>query len=184
MQRQLLLALMTSTALAAPLVAQAQVNSSVTVTTTVNEACSVGNPSVTSLDFLDLTGSDGLVNPGLAAKEVVISTAWCNTPGTLKLSADPLRLENPPLWATPQGFARTVTYDANLTGWTEALFVRPLADDTEVEAAATAAAYAAAQLTLTVGGLAAVNGAGAESTTAVLEAGAYKGNVTVSVAVD
>lgn len=184
MQRHFLLALMTSAALTAPLAAQAQVNSSVTMTATVNEACVVGDPSVASLDFLDLTGSDGLVNPALASKEVVISTAWCNTPGKLKLSADPLRLDSPVGNAPPAGFARTVTFNANLAGWTEALFVRPLADDTEDEAIATPAAYAATQLTLTVGGLAAVNGAGAESATAVLEAGAYNGNVTVSVAVD
>lgn len=187
MNRKLLTALIASAALAAALAAQAQdASSTVTINGEVEEACVVGQPTEVTLALGDLTGSDGRITPALAgataAASTEIETAWCNAPSTLSLDGAPMALSPVPAYSTPSGFARLVTYDANLTGWSAALLDRPFIGD----AAKTvdAANAHAAPLELVISRLAALDAAGtAENALAVLEAGAYSGSVVVSVSV-
>jgi len=185
MNRKLIIALSTSAALAAPLAAQAQDSATVHLTANVAEACVVGEPDTTTLNLGDLTGSNGLITSDLASVttfSTAIETAWCNTPSKMTLSGDPMALTTTPGYSTPAGFARLVTYDATLEGWPAPILIRPLVLDTSNDASANTAH--ASQLDLVISKLAAVDGTGAESTTAVLEAGGYAGAITISVAAE
>lgn len=187
MNRKLVLAA-AIVALAAPMAAQAdEVSSTVNIGGNVQQACVIGQPTEVMLALGDLTGPDGRISTTLAGPaeaSTVIETAWCNGPGKLSLDASPLRLVTLPGYGTPAGFARYVTYDAKLTGWTGDLSVRPLEGDTGVSQTS-ASAYANG-LTLGVSRLAPLNanGTAAGLGTEVLEAGSYSGSVTVSIAVN
>ena len=187
MNRKLLTALIASTALAAPLAAQAQdASSTVTINGDVEQACVIGQPTLVTLALGDLTGSDGRIAPALASANTAASTtidnAWCNAPSTLSLDGSPLALTPAPAYSTPTGFARLVTYDATLSGWPTPLVDRPLNGDSAKTVDADGAH--ASQLTLAISALEALDAGGtAPNTTAVLEAGGYEGQVVVSVAV-
>lgn len=185
MNRKLFIALSTSAALAAPLAAQAQDSATVHLSANVEEACVVGEPDDTTLNLGDLTGSDGRITTDLASVTTfttTIDTAWCNTPSKMTLSGDPMALTVTPGYGTPAGFARLVTYDAELGGWPSSILIRPLLADTTDDASAGTAH--ASELELVISKLAAIDGSGAESTTAVLEAGGYLGSLTISVAAE
>lgn len=188
MNRNLLIALTASAALAAPLAAQAQssADSTVVINGNVDKACVIGQPTTVTLAIGDMTGSDGRITAALASSNEAVSTdietAWCNAPSTLSLNGSPMALTPTPGYATPAGFARLVTYDATLTGWPTLLVDRPINGDAAKTVDADGAHASA--LLLEISALEALDAGGtAPNTTAVLEAGAYSGSVVVSVAV-
>jgi len=188
MNRNLLIALTASAALAAPFAAQAQssAGSTVVINGNVDKACVIGQPTTVTLAIGNMTGSDGKITPALASANEAVSTdiasAWCNAPSTLSLDGAPMALSPVPAYSTPSGFARLVTYDANLTGWSDPLLDRPLIGDAAKTVAAANAH--ASPLELVISRLAALDAAGTtENAAAVLEAGAYSGSVVVSVSV-
>lgn len=185
MTRNLLIALTVSAALAAPLAAQAQSTVTANVGGEVEKLCDMGSPTTATLELGDLTGSDGRLLPALAGSQAMTTTiegAWCNTPSTLKLDGVPMGLTVVPAYGAPAGFSRLVTYNATLTGWPSPLVYRPMPGGT---APTTDADRAHADtLLLAISNLAPLDGAGAaEAPLNVLEAGDYKGSVTVSVSV-
>lgn len=177
-------------AFATPLAAHAQVAETIVdLEGIVGQACVIGSPTTVNLNLGDLTGTDGRIAAALTGSSTIagttIDTAWCNGPGTLSLAATPLALTPAPSYATPNGFARFVTYNADLTGWTSALQVRPSDDSNPADnSAANAAAYAN-PLTLGISSLATLNATGSAANSGqILEAGAYTASVTVSIAVN
>lgn len=188
MNRNLILSLIASVAVAAPLAAQAQTTQTGTVTLTgeVDRACMIGAPTDASLAFGDLTDNTTGRVSNTASLSTVIPMAWCNTPSRLTMTANVMTLgAAAPLYSTPSGFSRLVTYDANLTGWPTALDQRPVLTPVAVTTDATGAHAATPGLTLTVSNVASLNAAGAgEDSSLVLEAGAYSGSVVVTLAVN
>lgn len=168
-----------------PLAAQAQVT--VIVTGTVDEQCALGAPDLVVLDLGDLTGPDGRLTPTLlssaTAVQTDISSAWCNTPSTLTVEAEPLNQgASAPGYATPVGFSRLLTYDAILEGWPTAVSHRPL---TGSAPSSTDAGEARSNpLTLSIASLQTLNADGtAEVADLVIEAGSYSGSIEISVSV-
>lgn len=184
MNRKLFIALSTSAALAAPLAAQAQDSATVHLMANVDEACVVGEPADTTLQLGDLTNSEGRITDELATTTTfttTIETAWCNTPSMMTLSGEAMALNVTPGYSTPAGFARLVTYDATLGGWPDPILVRPLTTIGATNDAGASTAHAS-ELELVISKLTAVDGTGAENALAVLEAGGYTGELTISVA--
>ncbi|MBI1405005.1 MAG: hypothetical protein GC145_02640 [Caulobacter sp.] len=187
MKPSIILALAATAAFSAPIAAMAQ-PVSVTVSGDVSKACVIGQPASVTLALGDLTGSDGRIATSLASgtpsQATTIANAWCNAPSTLTLDGAPLTLSPTPGYAVPDGFARQVTYDATLTGWSESKTDRPVVGDSGTVITA-AGAYAATGdgLTLSISSLEALDASGtAANSTAVLEAGSYSGVVTITVA--
>lgn len=165
-----------------PMSAHAQATSTVTITGEVEEACTLGAPTLTELNLGDITGADGRLAPGLT-QSTTINVAWCNTPSEMTLAAEPLSLVTPPGYTTPTGFSRLITYDATIGGWAEALAHRPLAGDLSNSVAASTA-WAADPLQISISSLATLNSDGsAEAPTAFVEAGEYSATVTISLAI-
>lgn len=169
---------------AAPFGAQAQDSASITLSGEVSKTCVIGQPTEVTLNLNTMTGADGRITAALAgaapSASTTIDNAWCNTPSTLSLNADPMALTQTPPYATPAGFSRLVTYDATLKGWPGVLVDRPFIGDSAK--ATSALAPHAAQLTLEISALEALSAAGdAANPLAVLEAGNYSGSVVVSV---
>lgn len=189
MTRKLILALAATAALAAPMAAQAE-NSAVTINGAVQKACVIGTPDSITLVLGDMTGADGRISAAMASSAVSASTtianAWCNAPSILTVDAEPLKLSQTPGYDTPPGFARLVTYNAALQGWSGPVHDRPIVGSAGTPVSA-ANAYASAGLTLQITTLEALDaagtvGAGSGPTAPVLEAGAYSGVVVISVA--
>lgn len=186
MNRNYLFVLTACTALGGAMAAQAQdASSTISISGEVSEACLVGQPTTTTLNIVDLTGSDGRITPALASTAEAVSTdietAWCNAPSILTLTGDPMALTVTPSYGTPTGFARLIAYDATLSGWPSSIVVRPLTTGTSDDTTADGAHQS--PLELVISRLAAIDGAGSENAQSVLEAGGYAGSVTVSVSV-
>ena len=190
MNRNLILSLIASAAIAAPMAAQAQSQNTqtgtVSLTGNVERACMIGAPTAANLAFGSLTDSTTGRVSNVATLSTLIPMAWCNTPSRLKMTANVMTLgAAAPTYSTPTGFSRLVTYDANLTGWPEPLSQRPVLTAAEVATDASGAHAATPGLTLTVSNVGALNAAGASGDASlVLEAGAYSGSVVIALAVD
>lgn len=186
-----LIVAMAGFAISAPLAVQAQdAYSTVTLRATVGEACSLGDLDTTTLNLGDLTGPDGRLGPALVSTNVsaaaVFGTAWCNGPSTLKIDASPLNLEPNPAYGISSGFSRQLTYTATVVGWDNAVSHRPLVGDTEKTSAVTAGAIAAApNLELRISQIGTLAPGGASETPGLLlEAGDYRGVITITLAHD
>lgn len=152
----------------------------------VDDECALGAPTQTVLDLGDLTGTDGRLTPTLKSSSVSASTtiasAWCNGPSVLSINAEPMDLEIVPGYPSPSGFSRLITYTATVSGWPAAVVDRPVVGS---GAQTTPAGQARAEeLLLEISELQTLNGAGsAEADGMVLEAGTYKGTVTITLGV-
>lgn len=190
LMQQALAALIVASGLGLPATVFAEANSpssTIELSGAVPKACVIGQPAAVTLALGALAGPDGRVSSTLASSSVsattTISDAWCNAPSILSLNGEPMALSSPPGYATPPGFARLVTYDANLSGWPSNLHDRPRIGDAAKTTTADVA-HGAANLTLKISSLAALNAAGtADDTSAVLEAGDYAGQVVIAVTV-
>lgn len=179
------LALVAAAALTMPALASAQSSSTININGEVPKKCMLGAPASTELQLGTLTGADGRLDSSKTGSAVLqtttISDAWCNTPSRLEVEAQPL-VTVITGYNTPAGFTRTVSYDALLEGWPAAMALRPFAtaasDSTE-----TSTAYAN-DLVLSISRLGAVAASGnSDDNSAFLEAGQYRGSVTVTLSV-
>ena len=155
------------------------------VTGEVAPACVLGTPSNATLTIGSLSGADGRLLPALAgsapAAQTAINNAWCNTPSNITLTASPLSMVTPPVYAQQAGFSRSITYSADLTNWSGPVSNRPLTAGNAVTVAAAGAQAAAPSLGVVFSKLTPlVNGA--ETPTAFIEAGAYTATISVSLA--
>lgn len=172
-------------ALGLPAASHAQTQSrSITINGTVGAACNVGSPTQSTVDLGVLTDSSGRLKSALSgagiAAETTINDAWCNTPNRITLTSSPLTLISQPTYASPQGFSRTVAFEAALTGWSAAVVNKALTPNNAVQAD-TATAYAAAPLGVTFSKLSPVNG-GSVVESAYIEAGSYTATVSITLA--
>ena len=188
MFHRLKLTVAAASALAMPGIAQAQtVSADIQLSSTVDNACGLGAPSLTVLDLHDLTGPDGKLDPSKTGAATLASTviadAWCNAPHSLTLDATPMALQGAPSYAQPSYMAREITYWAKLVGWgSGSLNRRPKSADDGVSSDFTGA-YAAQSpgLTLNVSDLETLTADKTEQPGLMLEAGHYKGTVTITL---
>lgn len=171
----------------APGVAAAQAASnSIALTSTVNGACGLGTPAQTVLDLHDLSGTDGKLDSSKRSTATQVSTvitdAWCNAPHSLTFAAKPMSLQESRSYAQPSYMARDITYDAKLVGWPVTLTRRPKTGDDDVSIELPGA-YAASSpgLVLNISHLETMTAAKVEDATLMLEAGHYKGTVTITL---
>lgn len=176
--------------LAMPGIAHADsVSQQIDLDSTVAGACGMGNPASDVIDLHDLTGPDGTLANSLTGTGVsgstVIANAWCNTAHKLSMRATPMALEVVPVYAQPSYMARKITYDATLKNWLPLtdLELRPNGG-TDLASLPYGAARAAQSpgLTLEISNLETLNLGGAEQPGLMLEAGDYRGTVTITLA--
>ena len=164
--------------------AQSAPSQTVTVTGDVAKACMLGTPASATLNIGALTDASGRLLPALTgntpAAQTTIASAWCNTPSTIALKASPLTMVSTPAYAQPQGFARAITYTANLTNWSEAVTNRPLTSDATVSVAAARAQAAQPSLGVVFSNLAPLV-SGSENPNALIEAGPYSTSVQITL---
>lgn len=171
----------------APGVAAAQAASnSIALTSTVNGACGLGTPAQTVLDLHDLSGTDGKLDSSKRSTATQVSTvitdAWCNAPHSLTFAAKPMSLQESRSYAQPSYMARDITYDAKLVGWPVTLTRRPKTGDDDVSIELPGAfAPASPGLVLNISHLETMTAAKVEDATLMLEAGHYKGTVTITL---
>lgn len=174
--------------LAIPGIAHADTASQqIDIDATVDGACGMGDPASEVIDLHDLTGPDGTLAANLTGTGVsgstTIADAWCNTPHRLTMQATPMTLEVTPIYPQASYMARQLAYDAKLTGWPGSLGVRPRGggDDafTEVDGARAAPSPG---LLLEISNLETLNPGGTEQAGLMLEAGGYRGTVTITLA--
>jgi hypothetical protein len=175
--------------LVVPGVAAAQTTATghIAVNSTVAGACGLGAPAQAVLDLHDLSGTDGRLDSSKRSSAVqattVIADAWCNTPHSLTFAAKPMSLQETRTYAQPSYMARDITYDATLVGWPVDLSRRPKSGDDDVSIAMHGAyAPASPGLVLNISRLETLTAAKVEDSTLMLEAGHYKGTVTITLA--
>lgn len=182
---RMLLILPAAAAMILPSASFAQTQSqAITITGSVSPACNVGAPEQSTVSIGALTGSDGKLRPELSGAAIVaetsINNAWCNTPNRITLTSSPLVLVTQPGYASPAGFARSVAFEAALTGWSGAVANKALTPNATVQAD-TETAYVAAPLGVIISKLSPVrDGVVAEGS--YIEAGAYSATVSITLA--
>ena len=166
--------------------AQAQAQSEINVSANVLKACGLGTPDQTFLDLGDLTGPDGKLASSKTGSAVLASTtianAWCNAPHSVKMQAVPMLLQGTKPYGQPVYMTRAITYDATLQGWPAELVRRPRTGDDDVQINFAGAYAPAGGLVLKVARLNSLTANRAEQTGLMLEAGTYKGTVTITLA--
>jgi len=174
-------------ALAVPTLAHAA-EKQINITGEVSGACGVGSPDVTEINLYDLTGPNGMLDPGKLGTTVLgratISDAWCNTPHSLVMEATPMTLTRAVTYAQPSDMARKVTYDARLTGWGNYPFTgRPRGGSDRYAMGPMLSPWAASSpgLVLEVSKLQTLTPAGTEQPNLMLEYGEYRGTVTITL---
>ena len=175
-------------ALLAPGAALAQTaTGEIGLSSTVIKSCGLGAPAQTVLNLLDLSGADGRLDQSKRSTSTLASTviadAWCNAPHSLTLDARPMSLQQTRSYAQPAYMAREITYDAKLVGWPATLTRRPKTGDDGVSIEFPGAfAPSSPGLVLNVSHLETLTAAKAEDPALMLEAGTYKGTVTITLA--
>jgi hypothetical protein len=187
MSHRLNLTIAAAALLLVPGVAAAQTASnSIALTSTVAGSCGLGTPAQTVLDLHDLSGTDGKLDSSKRSTSTQVSTvitdAWCNAPHSLTFAARPMSLQESRSYAQPSYMARDITYDAKLVGWPVTLTRRPKTGDDDVSIELPGA-YAAPSsgLVLNISHLETMTAARTEDATLMLEAGHYKGTVTITL---
>lgn len=166
--------------------AQTSASNSIALTSIVSGSCGLGAPAQAVLDLHDLSGSDGKLDASKrsAATQVstVITDAWCNAPHSLTFAAKPMSLQQSRSYAQPSYMARDITYDAKLVGWPVTLTRRPKTGDDDVSIDLPGAfAAPGSGLVLNISRLETLTAARVEDATLMLEAGSYKGTVTITL---
>lgn len=164
-----------------------EVSSQVNIGATVVGACSLGSPNITEIDLGDLSGPDGLLAAPLKASTTVgtavIADAWCNTSHRLTIEGQPMTLETAKPYAQPAYMTRHITFDAKLIGWAAPVGFRPRSgSDQAFLEWPEARAAPASGLRLNISKLETLTAARAEQPNLMLEAGTYRGRVTVTLA--
>ena len=174
-------------------VAQSQTEAvSVSFNAEVGRHCVMNAPDSVTVDLQILTSADGRLQTQFTGSShaqpnarVDIDDLWCNAPSRLTVSAAPLSLIGPAIIgaASPEGFTRTITYDATVAGDAGQVSLRPIAGGVQSNFDSDAALSGA--LFLTVSNLEALDANGVqENPDLALEAGVYVGEVIVSLAVN
>ena len=166
--------------------AQSSASNSIALTSTDAGSCGLGTPAQTVLDLHDLSGTDGKLDSSKRSSSTQVSTvitdAWCNAPHSLTFAAKPMSLQESRSYAQPSYMARDITYDAKLVGWPVTLTRRPKTGDDDVSIDLPGAFAAASPgLVLNISRLETMTAARVEDATLMLEAGHYKGTVTITL---
>lgn len=160
-------------------------SNSIALTSTVAGSCGLGTPAQTVLDLHDLSGTDGKLDSSKRSTSTQVSTvitdAWCNAPHSLTFAAKPMSLQESRSYAQPSYMARDITYDAKLVGWPVTLTRRPKTGDDDVSIEMPGAFAASSGLVLNISHLETLTAARVEDATLMLEAGHYKGTVTITL---
>lgn len=164
---------------------------SVSFNAEVGRQCVMTAPDAVTVNLDVLTSADGRLQTrftgsshGQPNARVDIDSVWCNAPSRLTLSAAPLELIGPAIVGavSPDGFTRTITYDATLDGDVGQFAVRPVSGG--AQSSIDGDAVRSGALFLTVSNLEALDASGVqEDPELALEAGVYVGEVVVSLTV-
>lgn len=176
-------------ALLVPGVAQADsVSTEVELKSTVNIACGMGSPDVTEIDLLDLTGPDGKLASSKTGTATLgtakIADAWCNAPHRLSMRTWPMALERATPYAQSPNMARKVTFTALLVGMSaNPLGGRPaFGGDLAFVNNSGPRAAGSSGLELNISELQTLSQGNTEQPL-MLEAGSYRGRVTITLSV-
>ncbi len=166
--------------------AQTSASNQIALSSTVAGSCGLGAPAQAVLDLHELSGADGKLDASKRSTATQVSTvitdAWCNSPHLLTFAAKPMALQETRSYAQPSYMARDITYDAKLVGWPVTLTRRPKTGDDDVSIELPGG-YAAPNpgLVLRISRLETLTAAKVEDATLMLEAGHYKGTVTITL---
>jgi hypothetical protein len=167
--------------------AQTTASSEIDLSSTVTASCGVGAPSLTVLDLHELSGPDGRLDSSKRSSSTLASTtiadAWCNAPNKLTFGAKAMTLQEARTYAQPAYMARDITYDATLVGWGPFDWTRrPHTGDDSISLASSGPyATSSSGLVLNISKLETMTAAKTEDSSLMLEAGHYKGTVTITL---